>query len=141
MRLFTLFARFTCFLVFAGSSAVALSAAAGVEDAEVTSSPVPASEYVTCAVYFRMVVGSMSSRYGRDLAALAEVEKDKMNLLMTQARQAIAREYGSELAEEMFQEEWQYALAKLTDEMNRNYEFINRLRYRYDNRCEAFARR
>lgn len=96
-------------------------------------------ELVTCAVYFRMVVGSMSPRYGRDLGALLETERDKMNKLMALARVRAAAEYGEDMAEEMFQSEWRAILGEMTDQINRSYENISRLRTRYDARCEKMA--
>jgi len=115
----------SCTLVHAAGEAAAPEAAPSMAD------------YTTCAVYFRMVVGSMSRRSDRDLGPLAELEQEKLNRAMALARQQAVEEYGEDLAEEIFQEQWRAVLADMTTIINRNYQNIRRLSVRYDNWCEA----
>lgn len=120
---------------------VACSPAWSAEQAATDSTPAPGmSEYVTCAVYFRMVVGSMSPRYGRDLGALADIEKEKMTRAIELGRERAVAEFGSDLATEMFDSEWRAVLADMTDQINRNYENVSNLKVRYDRRCEALMK-
>lgn len=116
------------------------SPAWSAEDEDEAASIVGMSDYVTCAVYFRMVAGSMSPRYGRDLGALADVEKEKMNRLIELGRKSAKAEFGTDMATEMFDSEWRAALADMTDQINRNYENVNKLKVRYDRRCEALVK-
>ncbi len=89
------------------------------------------NDYTTCAVYFRMQVGHFKSR---DLTPIADIEQEKMDRMVTQGRKAAIAEFDDE---EMFDIEWRTILAEMTDEINRNYENISRIKYRYDERCEA----
>lgn len=84
-------------------------------------------DYATCAVYFRMVVGGMRSR---GATALASVEQEKMDRMIELAKEGAA-------AEEQFDAAWRRILADMTDIINRNYSNVSRLKYRYDERCEA----
>ncbi len=84
-------------------------------------------DYATCAVYFRMVVGGMRSR---GAGALASIEQEKMDRMIEMAK-------GKAAAEEDFNAAWRRILADMTDTINRNYQNVSRLKYRYDDRCEA----
>lgn len=110
---------------------------AGPGVARAASPEVTLSGATVCAVYFRMVVGSM--RYGRDLGPLADVEREKMDRAMAIAREKAKEEFGEDMAEEIFQSEWRAILAEMTDDINRNYDNVSKLRYRYDDRCEALV--
>ncbi|MCZ6502332.1 MAG: hypothetical protein O6945_07445 [Gammaproteobacteria bacterium] len=110
------------FLLLAGTSSLA-------------ESPSPTtSDYTVCAVYHRMMVGSFQ-RSGRDWQAMAE--REKMDSLIKKAKHLARDEYGDELAEELFLDEWRAVLARMNDQINRNYKNISRLKYRYKNRCTA----
>lgn len=92
-------------------------------------------QYVTCAVYYRMLVGAFNSR-GQDLDLMAEMSRERLEVAMKLAREVGAAEYGEEMAEEIFLEQWQDTLAGMTDEINRNYNNISRIKYKYKDRCE-----
>ncbi|MFP6807973.1 MAG: hypothetical protein VB957_12480 [Pseudomonadales bacterium] len=92
------------------------------------------SEYTTCAVYHRMMAGSFRRKSG--LANLAELETEKMDTLVTKAKAIAIEEDGEELGEEIFLEEWRDTLAYMTDQINRDYDNITRLKYRYKKRCQ-----
>ena len=92
------------------------------------------NDYTVCAVYHRMMVGSFQ-RSGRDFQAMAE--REKMDSLIKKAKHLARGEYGDELAEELFLDEWRAILANMNDQINRNYVNISRLKYRYKNRCSA----
>ncbi len=91
------------------------------------------SDYTTCAVYHRMFVGYFQRV--KNLPTMAELEKEKMTLLMERAQEMAVADFGDEFGEEMFQEEWQAVLAEMTDRINRNYENVSRLKGFYQNRC------
>lgn len=93
-------------------------------------------DYTTCAVYYRMMVGSMSARYGRDLGPLAEIERDKMNTAMDYARAQAGKQYGKDKAEAEFKALWSKKLAEMTDAINRSYDNIGNLKYRYKDGCK-----
>jgi len=116
------------------------SPAWSAEDQDEAASAVGMSDYVTCAVYFRMVAGSMSPRYGRNLGALADIEKEKMGKLIELGRKSAEVEFGTEMATDMFDSEWRAALADMTDQINRNYENVSKLKARYERRCEALIK-
>lgn len=115
-------------------------ALAAGKEADEQATAYPMYEYVTCAVYFRMIVGSMSGRQRSGLGPLVDVEKEKMNRAMALGRTKARAEYGEEMAAEMFDTEWRAILADMTDQINRNYDNVNRLKYRYDNRCEDLVK-
>ena len=94
------------------------------------------SDYTICAVYHRMIVGSIQ-RSGRDLQVLAEIEREKMESLIKKAKHLARKEFGDELGEELFLDEWRAILGSMTNQINRNYENVSRLKYRYKNRCRA----
>ena len=93
-------------------------------------------DYTSCAVYFRMRVGSMSPQYGRDLGPLADIERDKMNTAMSYARAQAKLEYGADKAEEKFTEVWRQQQAEMMKTINYNYDNIGELTYRYKEGCE-----
>ena len=92
------------------------------------------SSYTTCGVYHRMMVGAMRS--DSHLEALAEAHQKKMNYYITLANRAGREEYGDELGEELFNDEWAFVQAEMTNRINRNYVNISRLKYRYQERCK-----
>ena len=92
------------------------------------------SDYTLCAVYHRMMAGSFQSN-GRDYQAMAE--REKMDSLIKKAKHLAREEFGDELAEESFLDEWRTVLANMNDQINRNYVNISRIKYRYKNRCTA----
>ncbi|MBD3648300.1 MAG: hypothetical protein HUJ31_12805 [Pseudomonadales bacterium] len=93
-------------------------------------------QYVTCAVYYRMLTASFSSRYGRGLDAMADINRERMDKAMALAREAGEAEYGEE-AEDIFLEQWRQTLGAMTAEINHNYDNISRIKYKYKGRCEA----
>lgn len=92
--------------------------------------------HTTCAVYFRMIAGSIEANAGDD-SALAYLPKGKMSALADAARSDAVKAYGSEHAEARFDVAWRSILADMTDQINRNYRNITRLRVRYEDGCEA----
>ena len=98
------------------------------------------SEYVTCAVYFRMIAGSIQSHAGPD-SVLADLAKGKMSTLADAARASAAKEFGTEHAEDKFDAAWRATLKDMTDQINRNYDNVTHLRYRYGDRCEALFKK
>jgi len=99
-----------------------------------TSAP-SMDDYVVCAVYYRMIVGSMSPGYGSGHTELIDIPKQNMADMMELARTAASAEYGEELGEELFQDQWRAEFQDMTDQINRNYDNIIRLKVRYDKRC------
>ena len=94
-------------------------------------------ELTVCAVYHRMLAASF--RRSRNLPVMADMEQEKMEDLIRRARDAAVSEYGEEMAEEMFLDAWRESLAYMTDQINRNYENVRRLKSRYGNRCRKLA--
>jgi len=92
-------------------------------------------DYTTCAVYHRMLASAF--RRDRDLQIMAELEIEKMNSFINGAKTAGAEEYGQDLVEQLFQDEWNVALADMTDQINRSYQNVSRLKVRYKSRCAA----
>jgi len=120
--------RFPIFVLFAGL-AFAGPGEAGADDPSM-------DQYVTCAVYYRMLVGSFSSRYGRGLDAMADINREKMDKAIKLGKAAAVHEHGQALADEKFNAAWADVLAVMTDEINRNYDNISRIKYKYRNGCE-----
>jgi hypothetical protein len=86
-----------------------------------------------CAVYHRMIASELANR--KQLDIVADAEKEKMFALMALAKAAAREEYGDELAEQMFQEEWAYHINAMMKAIDKNYDNIYRLKYRYRERC------
>lgn len=91
-------------------------------------------DYVTCAVYFRMVAGAIEANAGQD-SVLADLPKGKMSDLSDAARSSAAKAFGDAHAEAKFEAAWRKTLARMTDEINRNYRNITQLRVRYGDHC------
>lgn len=91
--------------------------------------------YTTCAVYHRMVAGAFQRR-GPDLQSLMNLETEKMESWTKKAKQLAHEQYGDE-AEKMFLEQWRLTQVNMTDQINRNYKNISRLKYRYGDRCSV----
>ncbi len=98
---------------------------------------VSASDLTTCAVYHRMLAAAL--RRDRNLPVIAEIEEEKMNRLIRRAKTVGAEENGVEFGEELFNDDWQAALADMTDQINRNYKNVGRLKVRYRSRCAALS--
>ncbi len=95
--------------------------------------PASMDELSTCAVYHRMLAAAL--RRDRDLPEMARLEQEKMDHFVARAKTAAGEEYGEELAEEMFLDAWRANIEYMTDQINRNYENVRRLKSRYGNRC------
>lgn len=93
------------------------------------------ASYTTCAVYHRMMVGAMRS--SANLQVLADKHMELMNDYIALAKKASDDDYGEELGEELFNDEWAAIQAEMTDRINRNYVNISRLKYRYQERCKT----
>ena len=93
------------------------------------------ASYTTCAVYHRMMVGAMRS--SANLQALSDSHMEQMNDYIALAKKASYDDYGEELGEELFNDEWADIQAEMTDRINRNYVNISRLKFRYQERCKA----
>ena len=94
------------------------------------------ADYTTCAVYQRMTIGAM--RRQGNLDVLVNGEREKMNQFTELAKQAGIEEYGEELSEEIFNDEWQAILGEMTDQINHNYDNFSRLRLIYRERCNGY---
>ena len=99
--------------------------------------PVSMADYTTCAVYHRMMAGFF--RQKGNLQLMADLESEKMDTLVKRSKLAAAEEYGEDLAEEYFLEDWREVLAYMTDQINRNYENVSVLKSRYKNRCDRLG--
>jgi len=110
---------------------------AGMSETRATSPSM--ADATTCAVYYRMLTGSMSPPY-KDLGPLADMEKDKMLTLIDVAKEAAEREFGKEHAKEKFEADWAAKVAAMTDEINRNYDNVQQLRYHYGAKCKAMLK-
>ncbi len=97
--------------------------------------PASMEDYTTCAVYHRMLASAF--KRDRDLQIMAELEIEKMNSFIASAKTAGTEEYGQDLVEQLFQDEWNAALSYLTDQINRSYQNVSRLKPRYKTRCAA----
>ena len=75
----------------------------------------------------------------RDLQIMAELEIEKMNSFIDRAKTAGTEEYGQDLVEQLFQDEWNAVLSDMTDQINRSYQNVSRLKVRYKTRCAALA--
>jgi hypothetical protein len=114
--------RVLCFLV------LLLSSQARAESASM-------EDYTTCAVYHRMLASAF--RRNSDLQIMAELEIEKMNSFINRAKTAGTEEYGQELVEQLFQDDWNAVLSDMTDQINRSYQNVSRLKPRYKKRCAA----
>lgn len=92
-------------------------------------------EYVVCAVYYRMLVASFSARYGRGLETMAEINREKMQKAIDLGKAAAVNEYGEARANEKFNAAWAEVLGEMTDEINRNYDNVARIKYKYRDAC------
>lgn len=99
--------------------------------------PASMEDYTTCAVYHRMLASAF--KRDRDLQIMAELEIEKMNSFITSAKTAGTEEYGQDLVEQLFQDEWNAVLSYMTDQINRSYQNVSRLKVRYKTRCAALA--
>ena len=97
--------------------------------------PASMEDYTTCAVYHRMLASAF--KRDRDLQIMAELEIEKMNSFINRAKTAGTEEYGQDLVEQLFQDEWNAVLADMTDQINRSYQNVSRLKVRYKSRCAA----
>jgi hypothetical protein len=92
-------------------------------------------DYTTCAVYHRMLASAF--KRDSDLQIMAELEIEKMNSFINRAKTAGTEEYGQELVEQLFQDDWNAVLSDMTDQINRSYQNVSRLKPRYKTRCAA----
>ena len=58
-----------------------------------------------------------------------------MNLFAERAKSLSHQEYGKDLGDDIFNEEWKAIQSDMTDQINRNYDNISRLRLRYKEGC------
>ena len=93
------------------------------------------TNYTICAVYHRMLAGAM--RRKGNLGALVDVQIEKMNRFVELAKRSSQKEYGPELGEEIFNDEWAAIQVEMTDQINRNFDNISRLRLRYQVSCDV----
>jgi hypothetical protein len=114
--------RILCFLV------LLLSFQARAESASM-------EDYTTCAVYHRMLASAF--KRNSDLQIMAELEIEKMNSFINRAKTAGTEEYGQDLVEQLFQDDWNAVLSDMTDQINRSYQNVRRLKPRYKTRCAA----
>jgi hypothetical protein len=92
-------------------------------------------DYTTCAVYHRMLASAF--KRDSDLQIMAELEIEKMNSFINRAKTAGTEEYGQDLVEQLFRDDWNAVLSDMTDQINRSYQNVSRLKPRYKTRCAA----
>jgi hypothetical protein len=92
-------------------------------------------DYTTCAVYHRMLASAF--KRDSDLQIMAELEIEKMNSFISSAMTVGTEEYGQDLVEQLFQDDWNAVLSDMTDQINRSYQNVSRLKPRYKTRCAA----
>jgi hypothetical protein len=91
---------------------------------------------MTCAVYYRMLAGALTSR---DMGVLADLEQEKMDRAITLARASAAALYGKEAAEAKFLDKWKQLLDDMMVAINHNYQNVMLLKSRYRERCEPMV--
>jgi len=115
-------------------SALMVSLASGAEQAHEPG----IDELVQCAMFHRMMAASFSDEFGSGLESLQGVELEKMQGFVKRARDLSDQQLGDD-AEAAFNDEWQYYLKEMFDQINRNYKNVSRLKYRYRERCANMA--
>jgi|TARA_Y100000310_G_scaffold302039_1_gene339018 hypothetical protein len=95
-------------------------------------------EYVTCAVYFRMLIGALRSNRS-DLSSLEDVYMDQMNRAMARGKQAAIKEWGAEDADKEFDLEWQSEYSEMVAEIDRNFTRIRELKMKYAKFCDQMT--
>ncbi len=96
------------------------------------------TDYVRCAMFHRMMAASFSSRFGSGLESLQIVETEKMQAFVKHSRELAEKDFPDE-AKDIFNDEWQFYLKDMFDQINRNYKNVSRLKYRYRERCAKLA--
>jgi len=96
-------------------------------------------EYVTCAVYFRMLIGALKINTN-DLSTLEDVYKDQMNRTIQAGRQLARQEWGEEDADKEFDLEWKSVYGDMSDQIDKNFTKIRRLKMRYADRCDQMGK-
>jgi hypothetical protein len=94
-------------------------------------------DYTTCAVYHRMLASAF--KRNSDLQIMAELEIEKMNSFINRAKTVGTEEYGQDLVEQLFHDDWNAVLSDMTDQINRSYQNVRRLKSRYKTRCAALG--
>jgi hypothetical protein len=90
---------------------------------------------LNCAVYFRQVAAS-HKQAGNDILAAPYLER--MQLLLIRVKlDAIYQSTIASPPTANFNQDWQEALTRQTNLINRNYKNIRRLKLRYAKACEA----
>lgn len=95
-------------------------------------------EYVTCAVYFRMLIGALK-RNASDLSSLEDIHMDQMNRAIRLGKQAAIKEWGDEDAEKEFDLEWQSEYGEMITEIDRNFAKIRLLKMKYAELCDQMS--
>tara|TARA_Y100001934_G_scaffold192392_1_gene226923 strand:+ start:246 stop:632 length:387 start_codon:yes stop_codon:yes gene_type:complete len=116
-----------------------LMCGAAVATVEEKSEDRSMGEHVTCGVLFRILAGGMLQKdrtSGVDYSAMATWYKERAFEEIAAAKRAAADLYGDDLAGEIFDEEWQAVYGDMMNQIDRNYQKLSRLRYRYGDRCE-----
>lgn len=96
-------------------------------------------EYVTCGVYFRMLIGALKIK-ANDLSSLEEVYMDQMNRAIRAGRHAAKDEWGEKDADEEFDLEWKTVYGEMSTEIDRNFTKIRRLKMKYADRCSQMGK-
>ena len=97
------------------------------------------AEYTLCAVYHRMIASQLSRE--QQLDDLADIEKEKMQDMITLAKAAANQEQGIEFGAEAFLDEWRYHIGQMEKRIDKNYANMYRLKYRYREHCQKVAAR
>ncbi|HJN52197.1 MAG: hypothetical protein QGI68_15705 [Pseudomonadales bacterium] len=95
-------------------------------------------EYVTCAVYYRMLIGALKSNPS-DLSSLEDVYLDQMNRAISQGRRAARKEWGAQDADKEFDLEWQSEYGEMITEIDKNYSKIRKLKMKYADSCDQIT--
>lgn len=95
-------------------------------------------EYVTCAVYFRMLIGALK-RNAADLSSLEDIHMDQMNRAIRLGKLAAIEEWGEEDAKKEFDLEWQSEYGEMIAEIDRNFAKIRLLKMKYADLCDQMS--
>jgi hypothetical protein len=95
-------------------------------------------QYLTCAVYYRMLIGALKISES-DLSSLEDVYMDRMNKAIQAGRKAAIAEWGAADADREFDQEWQVIYGEMSADIDRNFTRIRILKMKYADRCDQMG--
>ena len=95
-------------------------------------------EYLTCAVYYRMLIGALKVNKS-DLSSLEDVYMDRMNKAIQAGRKAAIAEWGAADADKEFDQEWKIIYGEMSADIDRNFTRIRILKMKYADRCDQMG--